>query len=79
MKDKHEKQEATMNKISCDLCGAGYTTEAYLKNHMKDKHGQGGASMIQCTECGKILGTKQSLERHTKNTSSVQDMHGRKN
>ena len=52
------------SKYSCELCNAGYKAEGYLKKHMIEKHGLGGGKMIECSECGSFLSSKQALERH---------------
>ena len=58
--------------FSCELCGAGYTQEGYLKRHVESKHAQTKKSNFpedsgpECNECGKIFANPRTLEKHVK-------------
>ena len=53
------------SKFECLECGAQYDREGNLNNHMKVKH-QSVKEHVEhlCKECGKLLLTVQSLDRH---------------
>jgi hypothetical protein len=50
----------------CPDCGAGYESRGYLDQHRHKKHGE-GAKLFQCTDCKKVLSSKQRLEDHIRN------------
>ena len=53
------------SKFECSECGAQYEREENLKNHMKDKHQSVDIHVeLLCKECGNLLLTVQSLDRH---------------
>ena len=64
LEDSSTPSPSVESRYSCELCKAGYKSERYLKKHMIEKHGLGGNNMMECSECGSFLSSKQALERH---------------
>ena len=63
--DKPEKSDGLVVSLyACEICKATYKAEGYLKKHMAEKHGLGGGTLVECTECGSFLSSKQALEKH---------------
>ena len=64
LEDSSASSLSVESRYSCEICKAGYKSEGYLNKHMIEKHGLGGNKMMECSECGSFLSSKQALERH---------------
>ena len=64
---KHQKTDkcGTQKNFSCDQCTPSkwFKSRESMMTHIKIYH-TGEISKVKCNECGKLFGTKQSLEQH---------------
>ena len=72
---KHRESSSPMKKLSCNECDKQYSSNASLKQHIRQKHKNRDAGRVPgyfpCPECGKIYSYTAGLWQHTKSIHGI--------